>query len=121
MAIDGQSEGKRQRRGSRAELQVEIVKCFDGRGRKETRSRGRPPPGSEIGKVESIVGGGGSITERIIRLPSTRVRLCGKLLSYQKIIFYSNLIYYPVALLFSGLPVSASSLPASADWQIMSA
>ena len=62
---DGQGEGKRQRRGSRAELQVEIVKCFDGRGRKEKRSRGgRPHPGSEIGKVESRCEWRDSITER---------------------------------------------------------
>jgi hypothetical protein len=66
---DGQGEGKRQRGGSRAELQVEIVKCFDGRRRKEKRSRGgRPHPGSEMVSVDKRT-----------NLPSMsmRVRLCG--------------------------------------------
>jgi hypothetical protein len=83
MAIDGQGGGKRQRRGSRAELQVEIVKCFDGRGRKETRSRGgRPPPGSEIGKARVGVGGGHSITERIFDFLRCE---CGFVASYYHI------------------------------------
>jgi hypothetical protein len=110
---DGQGEGKRQRRGSRAELQVEIVKCFDGRRRKEKRSRGgRPHPGSEIGKVESRceVEGFDNRTRLASMRESGFVAISHLLGKYSN----NNCSIYPVALLFSRLSVSASVLPASA-------